>query len=142
MRKWKKMFSRHWECWRIEWTATMEPRRYSMSRVMAMWTREGPQTEVKTKEAHLPSATLRNGAMGRKERRDGGGRRDGGRSGCWCRGNEAREEREEDGEESMLRFRCSLESSFSPGSSFAFGGMKISLNTNTKLIVGSNRFWV
>ncbi|KAH1070945.1 hypothetical protein AAZV13_03G161000 [Glycine max] len=66
-RKWKKMFSGHWECWRIEWTATMEPRRYSTSRVMAMWTREGSQTEVKTKEAHLPLAALRNGAVGQRE---------------------------------------------------------------------------
>ncbi|WVY96289.1 hypothetical protein V8G54_028440 [Vigna mungo] len=67
------MFSGHWECWRMEWTAAMEPRRYSTSRVMATWTREGSQTlvfsgmEVRL-EAHL--SALRNGAARRKESGD------------------------------------------------------------------------
>ena len=47
----------------------MEPHRYSTSRVMATWTREGSQTEVETKEAHLPSASLRSGATGEGEAR-------------------------------------------------------------------------
>ncbi|KAK9163137.1 hypothetical protein Syun_004039 [Stephania yunnanensis] len=40
-RKWKKTNSGPRECRRTEWTAAIDPRRYSMSRVMAMWT-DGP----------------------------------------------------------------------------------------------------
>jgi len=40
------MLSGQEACLRTEWTAAIEPRRYSESRVMAMWTKEGSQEET------------------------------------------------------------------------------------------------
>ncbi|KAI4374351.1 hypothetical protein MLD38_012358 [Melastoma candidum] len=44
MRKWKNTFPGHLECCSTEWTAAIDPRRYSTSRVIATWTRPGLQT--------------------------------------------------------------------------------------------------
>lgn len=44
--KWKKMFSGQEACLRAEWTAAMEPRRYSESSVMATWTKDGSHDDV------------------------------------------------------------------------------------------------
>ncbi|KAM0055731.1 hypothetical protein Hdeb2414_s0006g00209601 [Helianthus debilis subsp. tardiflorus] len=37
VRKWKTVFSGHVECWIIENTPAIDPRRYVASRVIAMW---------------------------------------------------------------------------------------------------------
>ena len=57
-RRWKKTLSGHDECWRIELTAAIEPRRYSKSRVIATWTKEGLQT-LESMSIAAQSAALR-----------------------------------------------------------------------------------